>query len=87
MEDSFKFATSCMGVYSLAINEQRDHSVELYVLNYWIKDFTLRDLIDRVSVVSLDDKQFLPLFSWLMTSRLNAPTQDYSIEDFRKLAL
>ena len=86
MEDSFKFATSCMTVYSHAINESRDHSVELYLLNYWIKDFTLRDLIDRVSVVSLDEKNFLNLFSWLMTSRLKAPSQDYSIEDFRKLA-
>lgn len=63
--------------------------MELYLLNYWIRDFSLRDLIDRVAYGSVtDEKVFLILFKWLMTSRLNCnPDEKWVIEDFRKLAL
>jgi len=54
-----------------------------------VKDFTLRDLIDRVSSASLMDfKYFIPVFTWLMTTRLSANSEEkWAIEDFRKLAL
>jgi hypothetical protein len=49
----------------------------------------LRDLIDRIAFSSVtDDKVFLVLFKWLMTSRINSNTDEkWAIEDFRKLAL
>ena len=48
VEDSFKFTTHCMSVYAQAELDGRDHSVEIYLLNYWVKDFSIRDLIDRL---------------------------------------
>ena len=78
-----------MSSYGLTCLEGRDTSVELYLLNHWVRDFSLRDLIDRVSVSSTEDERiFLPLFRWLMSTRLSANTEEkWSIEDFRKLAL
>ena len=88
-EDSFKFTSHCMSAYAQAIVDGRDSSVEVYLLNYWVKDFSLRDLIDRVSSASvLDVKFFTPLFTWLMTTRLSANSEEkWAIKDFRKLAL
>jgi hypothetical protein len=89
VEDSFKFTSLCMSVYAQAVVDQRDCSVETYLLNYWVKDFSLRDLIDRVTTSSLmDDKYFSPLFNWLMNTRLCGNSEEkWTIEDFRKLAL
>lgn len=63
--------------------------METYLCTQWLtKDFSLRDLIDRVAVTSLaNDKFFLVLFTWLMSVRLSASEESWSIEDFRKLAL
>ncbi len=72
IEDSFKFSIPILLTYSKAELEERDPSVELYLLNYWIRDFSLRDLIDRVASSSVtDEKVFLVLFNWLMTKRAN----------------
>ena len=88
IEDSFKFTVAIMRSLARAELAEKDHSVELYLLNYWIRDFSLRDLIDRVAFSSVtDEKVFLVLFKWLMTSRLNSnPDEKWGIEDFRKLA-
>jgi hypothetical protein len=89
VEDSFKFTSHCMSVYAQAMVDERDNSVETYLLNYWVKDFTLRDLIDRVTAASLmDERYFSPLFSWLMNSRLSGNSEEsWAIEDFRKIVL
>lgn len=88
-EDSFKFASHCMSAYAQASVDNRDNSVETYLLNYWVKDFTLRDLIDRIASASqVDNKYFQYLFSWLMTNKISSNTEEkWAIEDFRKLAL
>jgi hypothetical protein len=67
-----------MGAYAKTEIEGRDNSVELYLLNHWIKDLSLRDLIDRVSFCSInyDPRYFLNLFSWLMTNSLSAASSD-----------
>ena len=89
IEDSFKFTVTIMLSLARAELSEKDHSVELYLLNYWIRDFSLRDLIDRIAFSSvMDEKVFLVLFKWLMTSRINCnPDEKWVIEDFRKLAL
>ena len=38
-----------MQSYAKADFEGRDNSVEQYLLNNWIKDLSLRDLIDRIA--------------------------------------
>ena len=56
--------------------EGRDNSVELYFLNHWVKELSLRDLIDRVSnSYQLNDKVFIPLFKWLMFHSLAGNTE------------
>lgn len=52
IEDSFKFTTSVMGVFAQAEVDNRDNSVELYLLNHWVREFSLRDLIDRIANAS-----------------------------------
>lgn len=87
IEDSFKFCSYVMNGYAKVEVEGRDNSVELYLLNHWSKDFSLRDLIDRVASSSVVDEKFFPvLFKWLSANRLQGNT-DWVIEDFRKLAL
>lgn len=87
IEDSFKFTVAIMLSLARALIAEKDHSVEVYLLNYWIRDFSLRDLIDRIASSSTsDDKVFLHLFKWFMTNKL-IPDEKWAIEDFRKLAL
>jgi hypothetical protein len=89
VEDSFKFTSHSMSVYAHAVIDERDSSVETYLLNYWVKEFNLRDLIDRITAASmLDERYFSTLFSWLMNSRLSGNSEEtWVIEDFRKVAL
>ena len=91
LEDCFNFSVFVLNSFAKAELEGRDSSVELYLLNHWVKDLTLRDLIDRVSFCSInsDSLHFLTLFQWLMNHSLNAVSTEnkWSIEDFRKIAL
>lgn len=89
LEDSFKFASHVMQAYARAEIEQRDNSVELYLLNHWVKDLSLRDLIDRVSnSCQQDEKIFLALFKWLNFHSISGNQEaKWQIEDFRKVAL
>jgi hypothetical protein len=68
LEDCFKFADQVMVSYAKTENEGRDSSVELYLLNHWTKELSLRDLIDRVSQATSanPDNYFLVLLGWLM---------------------
>lgn len=71
LEDTFKFTTKVLAAYAHSeVNSVvlgKDSSVELYLLNYWVRELSLRDLIDRVSNASLtDEKYFLVLLKWLM---------------------
>lgn len=52
VEDCFKFTTYVMHTFTKAELEGRENSVELYLMNHWIKDLSLRDLIDRISALS-----------------------------------
>ena len=71
IEDSFKFCTMIMAAYAKVEVEGRDNSVELYLLNHWSKEFTLRDLIDRVAATCvIEEKHFSLLFKWLSANRL-----------------
>lgn len=75
--------------YAFAEVTNKDSSVELYLLNNWIKEFSLRDLIDRVSLSSIqNDKYFTILLKWIMNYRLSGNSDEkWAIEDFRKMAL
>lgn len=89
LEDSFKFSTHVMSAFAVTELEGRDSSVELYLLNHWIRDFNLRDLIDRLSSASVSDERMFPvLFRWFMSYKLNGNSEEqWAIEDFRKVAL
>lgn len=87
-EANFKFASTVLAVYAKAELDERDSSVELFILNHWVKEFTLRDLIDRVAdaCTQQDDKLFPFLMKWLNANKLSGDSQ-WQIEDLRKVAL
>lgn len=51
LEDCFKFTLDVMQTYMKSELEGKDSSVELYLLNNWIKELSIRDLNDRISKV------------------------------------
>lgn len=76
-----------MSAFALPEVEKRDNSVELYLLNHWVRDFSVRDLVDRISTAcTTDERLFVHLFKWLSTSKL-ADNEEYLIEDFRKIVV
>jgi hypothetical protein len=86
IEDSFRLTTKVMCAYAQAEVECRDNSVELYLLNHWVREFSIRDLIDRIQVsTQVDNRHFLILFKWLSQNKLTG-NEAWVIEDFRKLA-
>ena len=87
IEDSFQFASQVMAAFALPEVEKRDNSVELYLLNHWVRDFSVRDLVDRISHACSNDERLFPhLFKWICSSRL-ADNTEYQIEDFRKITV
>lgn len=50
LEETFKLTNDIMDVFAQAILDGKDSSIEQYLLNFWIKDLSLRDLIDRIQV-------------------------------------
>lgn len=57
-DDSFKLTYRVLEVYaknerkSNMYGQQKDSSVELFLLNFWVKELTLRDLADRISMAT-----------------------------------
>lgn len=50
LEDTFKLTTPILQVYVMQINKQIDASVELYLLNFWVRELSVRDLADRIQM-------------------------------------
>ena len=48
LEDTFKLTTPILSVYLMQVNREIDASVELYLLNFWVRELTIRDLCDRI---------------------------------------
>ena len=44
----FKLTSFVMSLYSKACFEGKDSSIEQYLLNFWTKDLSLRDIVDRI---------------------------------------
>ena len=50
LEDTFKLTTPIMQTYLQQIANEIDTSVELYLLNFWVRELSIRDLCDRIQV-------------------------------------
>jgi len=50
LEDTFKLTSKVMSVYMSQVSQELDASVEVYLLNFWVKDLSIRDLADRIQV-------------------------------------
>ena len=48
VEDCFKLTQRVMDVYSTSEMDGNDSTVELYLLNFWTKELSFRDLCDRI---------------------------------------
>ena len=58
VEDCFKLTQNVMKIYSKAEIDENDATVEQYLLNFWTKDLSIRDLADRIAlcVINSDGK-------------------------------
>ena len=54
VEDCFKLTKDVMDLFARSEIESSDSTVELYLLNFWTKDLSTRDLSDRISICSHD---------------------------------
>ena len=43
-----------MSVYAKSDSEDQDATVELYLLNFWCKDLSIRDVNDRIGLCVLN---------------------------------
>ena len=50
LDDTFKLTHKVIGVYLQQIYKEIDASVELYLLNFWVKDLSIRDIADRIAL-------------------------------------
>jgi hypothetical protein len=58
VEDCFKLTQRVMKVFAMSEIGEHDSTVELYLLNFWTKDLSIRDLCDRMAlcVINSDGK-------------------------------
>lgn len=75
LEETFKLTNDIMDVFANAILKGKDSSIEQYLLNFWVKDLSLRDLIDRIQVTCRfephNSAQFFNiLFTWLYNQKI-----------------
>jgi len=48
VDDSFQLLRYVLNAYATQILQQVDASVEEYLLNFWVKDLSIRDVCDRI---------------------------------------
>ncbi len=60
-----------LSAYVRQLKDEIDASVELYLLNFWIKDHSIRDLSDRIQQVSTDVASFAVLLDWFKPAILD----------------
>lgn len=54
IEDSYRLTQKVMSVFASADVAELDSTVELYLLNFWTKDLSIRDLADRLGLCVLN---------------------------------
>ena len=94
LEETFKLTNDIMDVFAQAILNGKDSSIEQYLLNFWVKDLSLRDLIDRIHVTCRLEQNsavfFNILFTWLFNYKICPQNEEeaanWVLEDFRKVA-
>ena len=72
LEECFKLTHLAMEAFADAMLDERDSSIEQYLLNFWTKDLSLRDINDRINHTVLimpyrQQEVFNVLFSWVVS--------------------
>jgi hypothetical protein len=93
LEECFKMSHLILDFFSKAMLDGRDSSIEQYLLNFWTKDLSLRDLVDRIHTTSrfapeLNSEIFNILLSWLVNTFIlgEKAVETWSLDDFRKVS-
>ena len=94
LEECFKLTHLVLDIFAKAMIDGRDSSIEQYLLNFWCKDLSLRDLVDHIfmcyhSAPELKSDIFNILFSWVVNAKLineSESNNNWNLEDFRKVA-
>ena len=74
IEDCFRLTQRVMSVYAKSDSEDQDATVELYLLNFWCKDLSIRDVNDRIGLCVLnsgdsDDQAYQTGYSVSLTAQ------------------
>ena len=54
VEDCFKLTQDVMHIYAKSDVQESDATVEVYLLNFWTKDLSYRDLADRICLCTMN---------------------------------
>lgn len=84
VKDSFKLCAEVLKAYAAQILDEEDGSVELYLLNFWVKEHSVRDLCDRISLASQGTEYFPTLLEWFKKTILDVQN-DWRLCDLRKI--
>lgn len=77
LQETFQLTHKIMNAYAVARYNNRDFSIEEYLLNFWTKDLSLRDSVDRVYYtcrMTMIEKEsvFCHLFQWMVDKKIFA---------------
>ena len=81
IEDCFRLTQKVMQIYAQADVDELDPSVELYLLNFWTKDLSVRDITDRIGLCVLNaggangDTAYQTGYSVSLTAQNCSPNQ------------
>lgn len=84
VEDTFRLTDRVLAAYAHRCSEEMDASVELYLLNFWVKELSVRDICDRVAVASSEIDDFCILLGWFDEHHLKGK-QGWKLSDLRKI--
>ena len=81
IEDCFRLTQRVMATYATSEADELDSTVELYLLNFWCKDLSIRDLCDRIGLCvlncgdSVNDQAYQTGYSVSLTAQNCSPKQ------------
>jgi hypothetical protein len=70
-----------MDAFVQAVIDNRDSSIEQYLLNFWTKNLSLRDTIDRIFTCcrfapDMKVEMFNILFTWIFNLKIDAKSDE-----------
>ena len=85
VEDCFRLTQQVMNVYARSEIDEADSTVELYLLNFWTKDLSIRDLSDRIALCVINSEGKDPAAETGYSLSLAQSANRFQLEIFNNL--